>query len=473
MSNRTSSHTGSRISNRMSSRTNARARNRIGPQDFEACLYPLIQREAGGKETANFWEVRISHADARTLTLHLAARFALDALEHFGNEEPTLGQFFVECITVMAAPDKALPQGRIAAQAQRLNKQAVDAQRARAAILGNAVLTKREAHAAPAARIITLPAPANAPANASALRAKGEAMDLKNLFNALRPAARPAQSSIASRQIDPVTLIQSVLDEVDANAMTWPNGRDLPHRIIVHLSQADYAYYGPRKQASEQHIAQAIGSYARECGALLECDPHVTIKVDPMLYGAQMRIETSFAEAPGSTRPDEAAHHANASASAPASNFEYPHPTRQKPAPSQPAGASSRKTPEYKPRAASMRTPVCGAYASKQAIARLSGTTFQTAVLPGDTIGCVRYDDSRPAPSITLEGPDFEFVSHAQGSFAFDEDGWTFTSLGRNGTSVQRKGTWLKLPENEPFPLEDGDCISFAKSAPLTFSVAS
>ena len=118
------------------------------------------------------------------------------------------------------------------------------------------------------------------------------------------------------------------------------------------------------------------------------------------------------------------------------------------------------RTPEYKPGGS-----------TDCAIAKLTGTSFQSAVLAGDTIGRIRYKD-RPKPTISLDGADFEFVSQEQGTFEHDRDGWWFTSIGRNGTSVQRKGSWTKLTHGVRFALEDGDSISFGKCTPLTFSIA-
>ncbi len=462
---------------------NAQRHARIGLQDFEACLYPLIQREAGKDAPANCWELRLAPENARTLTLPLAARFAFDALAHLSAGEPSLDRGFIDEALVIAAPDRSLPPGKIAVQASLVSPQEAQAKRARASVIGHAAMSKKDLALKPAAKLISVPI---RPENHESGR-KGDTMTFKSIFASLKDLAKPpaSKSTMANRQIDPVTLIQSVLDEVDANAMAWPSGRDLPHRVIVSLSQADYSYYGPRKRASEQHVEQALLSYARECGALLERDPHVSIKLDPLLYGGQLRIETSFSDGGASAGPQEPnakdassnpvlhARLARESSAPSTSNPQAPESAGAR-ASGKPAAFESQKTPEYKPRGnAAMRTPICTAAGTKQAVAKLSSPSFQAAVLPGDSIGRVRYDDARPAPDIALEGADFEFVSHDQGTFSFENDTWSFTSTGRNGTSVQRKGAWLKLPEGESFPLEDGDCLSFAKSAPLTFSIAS
>lgn len=304
-------------------------------------------------------------------------------------------------------------------------------------------------------------------------------MGIRSFLSSLANPQDSAGASAQERWATPDSILQNTLAEIDNKAMDWPDGKDLPDCVTIYLSQADYARYGPRKSASEQHVAAKILDYAQECGALLERNPHVSIKVDPLLYCGQMRIDASFtdqasnnppARGNAATRPLSAANVAGAGAASGvraatssarfASEIPLPFPK-----------SNPHATPEFQT-AAAASTPVYGSSASKaSAIAKLTGPTFQSAVLPDDTVGRIRYRD-RPKPTIALDGADFEFVSQRQGFFEHDRNGWWFTSTGRNGTSVQRKGSWTKLPDNQRFNLEDGDSISFGKCTPLTFSIA-
>lgn len=102
--------------------------------------------------------------------------------------------------------------------------------------------------------------------------------------------------------------------------------------------------------------------------------------------------------------------------------------------------------------------------------ARLIDQDCQIDVIDGDTVGCLRQI-GEPAPAIALDESSHPYVSQRQAEFACKDGTWTIVSLGRNGTSVQREGVWTDLVANEPFELRDGDRISFARSAPLTFTV--
>ena len=439
-------------------------KSRVGPKDFEAALYPFVQREVPKEQPANCWEVAVGPEDARLLALSMAARFAYDALEHFASEQPELGQPFVEDLLVIALVDEGLAPGKISARASLLSELDRSSRKARAFVLGEGVVDGREPFSEAPLRIIT------DGINPQLYEEKGRSMGFISFVKALQRKAEGSSSEPVNRRLNPVSLIQYTIEEIEANAMVWPDGKDFPHRITVYLSQADYAYYGPNRRANEQRLEDEILLYAQECGASLERDPRVCIKVDPLLYCGQMRVESSFDE--GAARP------ASASAGARAG---VPTDARTSARPNARAGArvdapvdASCITPAFGSRTAdAMRTPEYDPrrHGDANAMAKLTSAFFQSAVLPNDTVGRMRYGESRPAPSIKLDGPEFEFVSHEQGSFAWDRNGWSFTSLGRNGTSVQRKGSWLKLEHGKPFPLEDGDGISFGKCAPLTFSV--
>ena len=457
-----------------------RARSRIGPKDFEARLYPLIQRESASTQPANYWEVLVSQEDELAFQPALAARFAFDAIEHFALAEPTLGTSFVDQLLVVASAGECRNPDGVSVSARWLDPEQLASKRAQAVVLKlgwtNANTVKQ------AAPVIIGKTACERP-DASRLvspHGKEESMSIKGLFSALAEGvfAREARPQPQTNRIDPLTIVQNTCTEVDRCAMSWPDGKDLPHRVIIHLSQADFAYYGPRRSACERHIEEAILNYAYECGALLEHDPRVSIKVDTTLYSGQMRIEASFDDEPASNAQAAVGRNSNArnvGAGAPGrSDVLVGHATTCAPTVTrEPSGNDTLRTPVYRPSGDSLRTPERGACnAASSSLARLANDTFQTAVLPGDTIGRTRYLD-RPKPHISLDGSEFEFVSQDQGLFEHDRDGWFFTSNGRNGTSVQRKGTWIKLTPGTRFALEDGDSISFAKCVPLTFSIAS
>lgn len=467
-----------------------RRKSSIEPKDFEACLYPLIQREAAKDAPANCWELRISCEDASVLSCDLAARFAFDAIEHFVLSDPRFEKGILDELTVIVAADKELKAGDVKAKASRLDDDALASRRAKAHVTKRGVAVR---HSAPAE-------PTLFSTHSSIDMKEGDkAMGIKKFFTALKGKSPTSPAATSNRWASPDDIIENTLAEIDDKAMNWPDGKDLPDCVTVYLSQADYARYGPRKSASEQHIANKILDYAHECGALLERNPTVRLKVDPLLYCGQMRIDASFSDPAGGAGLGGAglggaggngatagngggggragnggtAGNANACNTMPASSAltfsTHKAPSSQgNPRAPRP---STFATPEFKP-SSEMRTPEYKpGGASDCAIAKLTGASFQSAVLAGDTIGRIRYMD-RPKPTISLDGADFEFVSQEQGTFEHDRDGWWFTSIGRNGTSVQRKGSWTKLPHGVRFALEDGDSISFGKCTPLTFSVA-
>lgn len=104
-------------------------------------------------------------------------------------------------------------------------------------------------------------------------------------------------------------------------------------------------------------------------------------------------------------------------------------------------------------------------------VAKLIDENRQIEVVDGDTVGCLRQV-GEPAPAVALDASDYPYVSQRQASFSYEGGVWSLVSLGRNGTAVQRDGIWTELPDNVPFALRDGDRISFARSAPLTFSLS-
>ncbi|MBQ3106026.1 MAG: DUF3662 domain-containing protein [Eggerthellaceae bacterium] len=431
------------------------AKSRLEPKDFEACLYPLVQRELANKKPANCWEVRVSPQDARALTLAAAARFAYDALEHFALEQPELGPAYVKGVLVVASADARLGWGRVSASARSLDSLDMASRKARAVVLGEGVAV-------------------GCSCQPRYGEEKGTNMGWASLMDGLKRKAKGGPSEPAMQRLNPVALIDRTIDELEANAMVWPDGKDFPPNVTVYVSQADYAYYGPNRQANERRLEDEIVLYAQECGALLEQDPRVYIKVDPLLYGGQLRVETAFDE-PASRVDGSARASGFSRANGPARANDFSRATD----PVRTSGSARAAdpvcvTPAFASRGAdALRTPE---YDARQAggscaMAKLTSSFFQAAVLPNDTVGRLRYGDSRPAPTVKLDGPEFEFVSHEQGVFGCDADGWSFTSFGRNGTSVQRKGAWLKLEHGQRFPLESGDCISFGKSAPLTFTV--
>lgn len=473
----------------------------IEPKDFEACLYPLIQREAAKDAPANCWDIRISCEDASALTAGLAARFAFDAIEHFVLADPRFNEALLDELTVIVAADKEVKPGDVKAKACWLDDDALASRRAKAKVTKRGVAMRRNMQAEP-----TLFS-----TRSSIDMTEGDkAMGIKKFFSALKGTGSTSPAAAGNRWASPDDIIESTLAEIDDKAMNWPDGKDLPDCVTVYLSQADYARYGPRKSASEQHIANKILDYAQECGALLERNPTVRLKVDPLLYCGQMRIDASFSDPAAASSGaggantsggvgaggDHGGNFAGAGASgsfASAGNFAGNFANRTagtsgsvpasgaltfstQNAPSSQGNPraprpSAFATPEFKP-SSEMRTPEYKpGGASDCAIAKLTGASFQSAVLAGDTIGRIRYKD-RPKPTISLDGADFEFVSQEQGTFEHDRDGWWFTSVGRNGTSVQRKGSWTKLTHGVRFALEDGDSISFGKCTPLTFSIA-
>lgn len=434
-----------------------RSRLRLGPKDVEASIYPLIQREAATSAPANCWTITMSPEDALEVSPQLMARFAYDAIEHYSLGDPRLGENYASELLVIAADDPKLKPGKLNVYASTLSASQLASERAKATVTNRAIFSKKDQMGE---HEPTLYSPTASPD----LMKEGKAMGIKNLLSSLNGKNKTGGSKVTSKWVSPDEIIQNTLTEIDDKAMSWPDGKDLPDRVLVYLSQADYVRYGPRKRTSEQHIEAKILDYAQECGALLECDPSVTIKVDPMLYAGQMRIDVSFSdpkaphenEAVAARKPRTAttqASHPQASQARRTNTRENPH-----------------ATPEFKP-ASAMRTPAFGQDGTDNSIAKLMGSSFQSAVLPNDSIGRHRYHD-RPRPNIVLNGPDFEFVSQEQGVFEHDRDGWWFTSTGRNGTSIQRKGSWTKLPDGHRFALEDGDDISFAKCPPLTFSIA-
>lgn len=125
-----------------------------------------------------------------------------------------------------------------------------------------------------------------------------------------------------------------------------------------------------------------------------------------------------------------------------------------------PAQSPEGLTPEFKP-----------AWKPAQTVAKLIDENRQIEVVDGDTVGCLRQI-GEPAPAIALDESDHPYVSQRQALFSCDEGSWSLVSFGRNGTSVQRDGIWTELSTSVPFALRDGDRISFAKSAPLTFSLS-
>ncbi len=125
-----------------------------------------------------------------------------------------------------------------------------------------------------------------------------------------------------------------------------------------------------------------------------------------------------------------------------------------------PAPSPEGLTPEFKP-----------AWKPARAAAKLIDENRQIEVVDGDTVGCLRQI-GEPAPAIALDESDHPYVSQRQALFSCDEGSWSLVSFGRNGTSVQRDGIWTELSTSVPFALRDGDRISFAKSAPLTFSLS-
>lgn len=446
-----------------------RPKARVGPKDFEATLYPLLQREAGTKRPANCWEVFLSADDAQILTLDLAARFAFDALEHFAMGDPRLGEAYLNGILVIADSDEAVKPGELIATAETLGESELSARRARASVTNRGI--GAPSRSVPASRVLN---------SKSRTLNKGEhTMGIKNFLSGLQGKAPANRTAMSNAWASPDDIIQNTLAEIDDKAMNWPDGKDLPDRVVIYLSQADFSRYGPRKQASEIHIENKILDYAQECGALLECDPSVTIKVDPLLYCGQMRIDATFSD-PNAPAPAPTVKPAAAQAR-PVRNGQPAASTN--PLSGNAANACSNAGPGTAPTSGNAcvtpvpkpnhnpHTPEFNPGASSAcAIAKLVSDTFQSAVLPNDTIGRVRYHD-RPLPTIALDGADFEFVSQDQGTFEHDRDGWWFTSVGRNGTSVQRKGVWTKLPDGARFALEDGDCLSFGKCTPLTFSI--
>lgn len=125
-----------------------------------------------------------------------------------------------------------------------------------------------------------------------------------------------------------------------------------------------------------------------------------------------------------------------------------------------PAPSPEGLTPEFKP-----------AWKPARTTATLIDDSRRIEVVDGDTVGCLRQI-GEPAPAIALDESDHPYVSQRQALFSCDEGSWSLVSFGRNGTSVQRDGIWTELSTSVPFALRDGDRISFAKSAPLTFSLS-
>ena len=319
---------------------------------------------------------------------------------------------------------------------------------------------------------------------------------LKTWMNAEDEAGFPFEAAVYGvRELEPMELVKSAVGSVAANAKKWPDGVDLPDVVEVWLSAQDYEYYGPRRTSCEKRIADAVIAYAEEEGALLERVPTVIMQVDPSLLLGDVRTQARFSNPdepivrpatakrapepvrtgpvggvktqlfrPNAERAQPAAAAGAATAGGPkaggataggaqAAGVQITQ-TVGTPAEQKPAGATAGAT-----RAADPQPPACAA----------QGTTSNN---PRSIFGKATADDAAPAPAIALDESDHPYVSQRQALFSCDEGSWSLVSFGRNGTSVQRDGIWTELSTSVPFALRDGDRISFAKSAPLTFSLS-
>ena len=154
------------------------------------------------------------------------------------------------------------------------------------------------------------------------------------------------------------------------------------------------------------------------------------------------------------------------------------HPrTRHRPPPSEAASASAsgspRAPPSSRPRQIPKGSPPSssppGSPPKRQpnSSTRTVRSKSSTATPSG---ACARSASPRPPSHLT--NPITLMCRSVKALFSCDEGSWSLVSFGRNGTSVQRDGIWTELSTSVPFALRDGDRISFAKSAPLTFSLS-
>ena len=222
-------------------------------------------------------------------------------------------------------------------------------------------------------------------------------------------------------------------------------------------------------QAAGVQISQAAGTQAKQKPADAGASVAQAADTRPPACAAQGASSNNPRSIFGKATVDDAAP-APASASAPipapaiaptseAASASAPGSPESTPV-FKPAQSPEGLTPEFKP-----------TWKPAQTAAKLIDENRQIEVVDGDTVGCLRQI-GEPAPAIALDESDHPYVSQRQALFSCDEGSWSLVSFGRNGTSVQRDGIWTELSTSVPFALRDGDRISFAKSAPLTFSLS-
>lgn len=316
----------------------------------------------------------------------------------------------------------------------------------------------------------------------------------------------------STHELEPIELMQHAVNSVAHGAKEWPDGIDLPDTVEIWISLQDYEYFGPRKATCEKRMGEAIVQYAADANALLERTPTVILRVDPALTMGDTRAKAYF------TNPDDPAPQGAGPMPAhtiplddtgidadPASMktccFVKPAPSSKldtvcmaAPVPTGKANAASASTDTGTGTGGNPRAAACAgepsAANSTPALkpnrtltpelepswipaietAQLIDGDRRIEVIDGDTVGCLRQI-GEPAPAIALDETSHPYVSQHQAEFTCKNSVWALVSHGRNGTSVQREGTWTDLAVGAPFELHDGDRISFARSAPLTFSL--
>lgn len=241
-----------------------------------------------------------------------------------------------------------------------------------------------------------------------------------------------ASAERSSSQVPSVAAVSGrMCQEVERHALDWGFGETMyPNHVEVLVGcDAWNDCFGPMVHACRQRLERILDEYVQERGRAAGAW-EVVMGVDPVLANDAVSVRVSFAADAGQTEP------------------------------------TMRMAHEADDKTVRAAAPV--------ASATVRVANREHGVHAGSTIGRSRYT-GREAPSVDLRGErGFDLVSHVHGRFDYSEaQGWTFTSVGRNGTKLVHGGAVRSLAAQTAYPLTDGDVLRFGDDhSQVTFACA-
>lgn len=447
----------------------------LRPEDVEAEVYDDYQKAYLTKHPMTWWVLTVSPKDGATLKhRNVIAQWGLAAIHKWAQQTPPKTADALAWTVVVVRTNGAVKEGKVKVSVSPIeHTQGVWAPRVKEAqvhTFGVAYGKPRTAPrhtpgSQPSVPVHTTTESEPPEMSTTSLSSfidslKGKWQDWTNqLAGKGQEAGKGGPGTATSVSTDPMTIVDTAVGLVAENAVKWqPDKYEVANTIIIEFSPHDYdTFFGTPEHTAMlgDNIEQAIVKWAEvnKLSIVNSAPPKVLTRRSEGVASGVARISAEFTV----TQDDGTTTTRTVSRVTP--------PIETPPLPLEDDG-----NPDDVPHS----TPSLDEVTATLTLAD-DGRTWTVA--PGDVLGVDWGGDNRPDAKLPggsegNRGP-FYFVSRQQARFDYDGTQWSLTHLTeqKRKTFVTRGGERVTLTKDEPYPLEDGDEITFIKcSGRLVFS---